>query len=407
MLCVKTLRVAPLFLLAAACSCASPSRSAADVAANPNVRELSAAGSDFSFRLLHRLAADQPTGNVFFSPFSLSEALTLTMSGTGGKTHQDMAQTLGLADLTQPQINDANALLLPSLENPDPKVKVSIANALWANQGVTFNSAFQAGAKQFYNAQATTLDLGAPSASETINNWVSRNTRGKITEIVSPETLAGATAVLTDAIYFHGKWQKPFEKADTVLKPFHLAAHRTKTVPLMTQQDYFSYLQTPQFQAVSLPYGAGQISMIVFLPAPKTSLPTFVSGLDSQHLNQWTKAMTPTQMTLFLPRFKADYTATLNAPLSALGMGSAFSPGANFEPMGFKETLISKVIHEAVLQVDEEGTVASAATGVVTTITALAAPPETTMRVDRPFFCVIRDTDTGTILFEGVIRDPQ
>ena len=182
MLRVRTLRLVPFVLIAlAACSCASPSRSptAAVVAANPGVQKMSAAGNDFGFRLLHRLAADHPSENLFFSPFSISEALMLTMSGAGGKTQQDMAKTLGLARLPQDKISAANALLLPSLENPDSKVEVSIANALWANQSVTFSRTYQSDAKQFYSAQTTALDFAAPSASDTINRWVSSSTQGK------------------------------------------------------------------------------------------------------------------------------------------------------------------------------------------------------------------------------------
>ncbi len=375
------------------------------VAANPGVQKVSAAGNDFGFRLLHRLVADNPGSNVFFSPFSISQALTLTMSGAGGQTRTDMARTLGLTALPSSRINAANALLLPSLQNPDPKVEVSVVNALWANQGIVFAPQFQADAKQFYNAQATTLDFGTPAGAQTINDWVSASTQGKITQIVSAGDIAHASAVLTNAVYFHGEWQSPFDKAATADAPFHLSKSRTKTVPLMSQQGRFAYLQTPQFQAVSLPYSAGRLSLLVFLPTPGTSLDAFVSGLNSRRLDGWREAMQPAEMTLLLPRFGADYAVTLNKPLSALGMGSAFGP-ADFGPMGLPGVHISAVLHKAVLQVDEEGTTAAAATGVVMDMSA-ESPPPTMMRVDRPFFCVLRDSVTGAILFAGVIRDPE
>lgn len=414
MLRVSTLRFVPLACLAlGACSCASLSASCrpappdpAVVSANPNVQKVSAAGAGFGFRLLRRLTADQPSGNIFFSPFSISEALMLTMNGAGGRTKQDMAQTLGLGALPPAQLNAANALLLPSLENPDPKVEISVANALWANQGIVFAPQFQADAKQFYRAETTALDFGAPAGAQTINDWVSTNTQGKITQIVSQADIAHASAVLTNAVYFHGLWQSPFDKAGTADGLFHLTGSRTKPVPLMSQENSFAYLQTPQFQAVSLPYGAGRLSMMVFLTTSGTRLDTFASGLSSQRMNGWIAAMKPTRMTLFLPRFKADYSVTLNTSLSALGMGSAFGPGADFGPMGLKGVQISAVVHKAVLDVDEQGTTAAAATGVTMTA-SIEFPPPPTMRVDRPFFCMIRDSITGAVLFEGVIRAPQ
>jgi len=401
---------APILALLLATSCASQTAhrpsppDPAVVAANPGVKAVSAAGNDFGFRLLHWLAADTPTGNIFFAPFSVSQALTLTMTGAGGQTRADMAKTLGLSALTPGQINDANALRLPSLENPEPKVELSVANALWANVGIKFAPQFQADAKRFYGAEATTLNFGDPSGAAAINSWVSTNTQGKITEIVSQGAVAHASAVLTNAVYFHGLWQSPFDKAATADAPFYLAGKQTKTVPLMSQESSFDYLQTPQFQAVRLPYGKGRLSMLVFLPASGTTADSFAATLNSQSLNQWQGAMKPTELTLFLPRFKANYSVTLNKPLSALGMGSAFG-GADFGPMGLSGVHISAVLHKAVLDVDEKGTTAAAATAVV--MTASAHPsPLTTMRVDRPFVCVLRDSVTGAILFAGIIREP-
>lgn len=393
------------------CSCAlhqtgkdTPPPDPAVVAANPGVRRLAAGTNAFGFQLLHQLTIKQ-SGNVFFSPFSISQALLLTLNGAGGQTQTDIARTLGLTDLPQDQINAANALLLPSVTNPDPKVKVSVANALWANYGIVFAPAYQERCRRFYNAEAATLDFGSPAAADTINGWVSRNTEGKITQIVSPEGLSASEAVLTSAVYFHGTWQSPFDKSETVNGPFFLADRHTKTVPLMSQTKTFPYRDTPKFQAVSLPYGAGRMSMVVFLPKPGTSLSAVVSGLNTGSMNRIIGAMKPTELSIVLPRFQASYEANLNAPLSALGMGSAFSPGADFGPMGLHGAHISSVLHKAVLEVDEEGTIAAAATGVM--MQSKYFVPGTIVRVDHPFFCAIRDKVTGNILFESVIQNPQ
>jgi serine protease inhibitor len=383
---------------------------AVSAAPSADVQAVSAAGSDFGFRLLHTLAAGKPNGNVFFSPFSISQALTLTLSGAGGQTRQGMTKTLGLEALTQAKVNTANAEILPALTSA-PGVQITVANALWAGKNVRFSPAFQADAKRFYHAQAATLDLSAPSAAGTINAWVSRNTRGRIKTIVTPDDLLEAHSVLTNAVYFHGKWQKPFDKTETRPQPFHLGGGGTQTVPMMAQTDEFSYLDTPQFQAVSLPYGSGRVSLSVFLPKPGVSANTLAQNMTNRSADHWLAALAPTEIHLFLPRFKADEKAGLRGPLSTLGMGIAFSNAADFLPMGLGRTKIGAVFHEALLDIDEQGTTASAATAVIAMPTSAAPLPHPhpipVMRVDRPFLVLIRDTKTGSLLFVGVIRDPQ
>lgn len=376
------------------------------VAANPDVQRLAAADGDFGFRLLNQLTKNQPTGNIFISPFSISEALMLTMNGAGGQTRADLANALGMSALTQDQVNAANSLLLPSLTNPDPQVQISIANALWAERGMPLNPKFVASSKNFYDADASTLDFASPDAAAIINAWVSRNTQGKIPTLVEPSDLAGAAAVLTNAVYFHGKWQSQFSKTETQNGPFYVKKGSVKSVPLMLQEGRFSYLDNGTLQAINLPYGAGRMSLYVLLPKPGTDVSSAAQNLTQRNFSKWIGAMKPAQVKITLPRFKADYQARLKAPLIALGMGAAFAPTADFSPMGLKGWYISEVIHKAVLDVDEQGTTAAAATGVIVT-RALAVPNEPVeMRVDRPFICAIRDNSTGAILFAGVIRDP-
>ncbi len=382
----------------------------ADAVPDPDVQAAGAASSDFGFRLLHTLTAGKPTGNIFFSPFSVSQALTLTMSGASGRTQAEMARTLGLASLPQAKINAANAHLLPALTS-EPDMQIAVANALWASTGRTFSLAFQADAKRFYHAQATTLDFSVPAGAQTINAWVSKNTQGKITQIASAGDIAGSLAVLTSAIYFHGKWQKPFDKNMTKDQPFHLAGGSTNPVRMMAQTERFAYLDTPQFQAAGLPYGTGRISLLVFLPKPGVGIDTFVQEASGSTVHKWLGAMQPAKIEIHLPRFKADDKAKLEEPLSALGMAPVFADGADFFPMGLGNAKIGEVLHRAALDIDEEGTVAAAATAVVMRVRSAAPrtppPPIPVMRVNRPFLVLIRDTETGTLLFAGVIRDPQ
>ncbi len=403
-------RVAVLLGCLAACAAlgikAMNKPDAAAVAADPGVKAVAAANTDFGFRLLHTLDQSQPAGNIFFAPLSISSALTMTLNGAGGQTEKDMAKTLGLEAVKLDQINKANGLLLPSLASPDPKVEVKIANALWARRGFTLAPSFRDRCHRFYDARAESLDFGSPEAVSTINNWVGENTEGKITHLVSQPDIASSTAVLTNAIYFHGLWQTSFDKDATQSAPFLLAGGGEKMVPMMQQEASLSYSETAEGQAVSLPYGDGRMSLYVLLPKTGQSAEALARSLDEKTWSARVAGMKPTRLTVFLPHFKAESSEHLKGPLSALGMGTAFERGADFRPMGLSGSFIGDVIHTAVLDVDENGTTAAAATSTAMTA-SIAQPPSTVMRVDHPFFLAIRDNVTGTILFEGVIRDPK
>ena len=403
-------RIAVLLGCLAACATlgikAMNKPNAATVAVDPGVKLVAAANTDFGFRLLHTLDQSQSDGNIFFSPLSISSALTMTLNGAGGQTERAMAKTLGLEAVKLDQINKANGLLLPSLASPDPKVEVKIANALWVRRGFTLAPSFQDRCHRFYKARAESLDFGSPEAVSTINNWVGENTEGKIMHLVSQPDIASSTAVLTNAIYFHGLWQTPFDKDAPQSAPFLLAGGGEKMVPMMQQEGSLSYSETAEGQAVSLPYGDGRMSLYVLLPKNGRSAQALAKNLDAKTWSARVAGMKPTRLTVFLPHFKAESSEHLKGPLSALGMGTAFERGADFRPMGLSGSFIGDVIHTAVLDVDENGTTAAAATSTAMTA-SIAQPPSTVMRVDHPFFLAIRDNVTGTILFEGVIRDPK
>ena len=384
------------------------SNAAVAVGADPQVRKIVAANTEFGLKVLGQLSRNAPDKNVFFSPFGISNALTMALDGAGGATAHDMASTLGLVEMTQDQINSANGLFLPSLKKPDPKVELSVANALWIDPSATFNAGFQDRSQRFYAARVDTLDLGSPDAPYIINGWAKESTHGKIDPLVSPSDLMGAAVVLANVVYFHGTWQHKFLKASTTAGPFILDTSHKKTLPLMSLVEKFPYLETPDFQAISLPYGAGRLSLFIFLPKPGSDLNTFVNGLSMNSWEGWIAKMQPTEMNFTLPRFRVNCQTNLTPSLTALGMASAFSLGADFTPMGLHGPFINTVIHKAILEVDEDGTVAAAATQITFGFAGGGPRPVlTVMRVDRPFVCAIRDSATGTLLFAGVIRDPN
>lgn len=366
---------------------------------------LAAATRDFGFRLLDRLVARQPGENVFISPSSVAMALAMTYNGAVGATQQTMATTLGLRGMGAREVNQAYALLAATLHGLDPHVELAIANSLWSRRGLTFDPAFVATLRQYYGAEATTLDFADPHASLAINGWVAHETRGKIARIVPDRIDPGIILYLINAIYFKGRWSVPFDKGATRERPFTGPDSRQKTLPMMTRTSLFPYYQGTGFQGVSLPYGAGKWSMVVLLPDKGAGLAGLHARLAAGAWDSWLAQFSPTQGTIVLPRFKVSYAHNLNDALEALGMGAAFSGGADFSHMiAGRHVAISAVDHAAIVEVDEEGITAAAATSVG--MTTAARVEGFTMVVDRPFLCAIRDHTTGTVLFAGSIVDP-
>ena len=279
-------------------------------------------GTQFGFRLLRGLAGHGSAKNVFISPLSISQCLTLALNGAGGQTRQEMAAMLGVSGLSQDKLNQENAALTDTLAKADPLVQLTIANALWADQKFTFNPDFQKRCAGFYGAKTATLDFASPSAADTINAWVRQKTKDKIDHLVSSDDTKGASAILTNAVYFHGKWTNPFNKAATHDGAFHLEGGQDKTLPLMAQTGKsYPYFETAQFQAASLPYGNGRASLYVFLPKSGVTLNDFLTSLDGNAWHDWMTQFHPTPLALTLPRFRVEYAAEFGETLGKAGHG--------------------------------------------------------------------------------------
>lgn len=378
-----------------------------------NVRKvdpkLIGANNQFGFALLQELRAGDKEESILLSPVSVTLALAMTYNGAAGETEQAMAKAMYLNGMDKEALNQAVLDLRQSLQNAGPNVELTIANSLWARQGVTFKQQFLQTNQRYFGAQVRVLDFNAPNAPGTINRWVDSHTKGKIKKIV--DTIPRDTVMfLINAIYFNGKWQKPFDKSLTQQKPFHLASGEQKPVQMMKQEGRFAYLKGEGFQMVSLPYGGGRLSMVIALPDEGVSLGEWLGTLDAERWKEWTSRLAMAEGELQLPRFKMDYDKTLNDALKSLGMEVAFIPDrADFSGMREERDLfIQKVHHKAVVEVNEEGTEAAAVTSVQTGITSFQQPrPPFKMVVDRPFLFAIRDTRTGIVLFLGAVYEPQ
>ena len=375
---------------------------------NINPRLVSA-NTRFGFNLFAQVAKQDAGKNVFISPASVGLALAMTYNGAVGETKQGMERALEIQGMNHQELNGAYAELKAALESPDPRVQLSIANSLWARKGITFNPDFLQRNKQYYGAEVTALDFGDPGAPAIINEWVTAKTKGKINKIVE-RIDAQSILFLINAIYFKGAWAAEFDKAKTKEEPFTTGAGKQKRHPTMHQSGKYQYCEGKDFQAVSIPYGGGRVSMYIFLPAQSSNLSAFQNNLTAANWDTWMKQFVETKGDIGVPRFKVEYEIGLNEALKAVGMGIAFDPDrADFSGIVrmSQNAFISRVKHKTFAEVNEEGTEAAAATSVEVTVTSVMQPRKTfRMIVDRPFFCAIRDNKTGTLLFMGSITDP-
>ena len=378
---------------------------------NPVDNRLAVASSKFAFKLYDQLLKRRSGNNTFVSPASVMLALAMTYNGADGTTRQGMARTLQIEGMSLEEVNRAFADLKSALAPADPKVQLKIANSLWVKNGFVLNPAFVERNKQHYDAEITNLDFLDPSAPKTINSWVNKNTDGKIEKIVD-HINDGDVLFLINAIYFKGQWQFEFKKENTKPDVFRLAGGVQKEVQMMSQSGSFLYYKGKDFQSVALPYGStGRVMMYVFLPDDQKSLDQFEKDLTPENWEIWTRSIRTTPGELMLPRFKVEWEAELNEPLAALGMAEAFDERADFSQMAKlnpgTKLFISEVKHKSFCEVNEEGTVAAAATGVRGSLTSYEPPREKfVMKVDRPFFYAIRDNATGVVLFMGSVTNP-
>jgi serpin B len=370
--------------------------------------KLVTANTKLTFKLFSEILKKQHSENIFISPASLAIALNIVYNGAGGETQEAIAKTLELQGTNLQEINQANADLKASLKNPDPKVQLSIANSLWTKESIPFKPEFLQIIQNFYQAEVKNLNFSNPTAPSMINNWVNQSTNGKIDKIV--DVIEPNTAfILLNAIYFKGNWTEQFPKEATQLRPFTLLDGTQKQHPMMRHQDSasFPYYENELFQAVSLPYGEGRMSMYIFLPNQGVSLKTFYEKLNAENWQQWMNQFnnfdnSGGEVLISLPRFKLEYAIDLKDALKALGMEIAFTKEANFSGMTSSSVSIDKIKHKTFVEVNEEGTEAAA----VTEVGGVRSGP-IEMNVNRPFFFAIRDNQTGSILFVGSIVEPK
>ncbi|HWP26421.1 MAG TPA: serpin family protein [Xanthobacteraceae bacterium] len=416
-------------------------------------RELTAAYNASGQELFERLAGRR--GNIVISPYSIGTAMAMALSGARGDTESELLAALRHS-LQRPAIEAANARVLVKLNSYDqsktpptcpsglsldgnlckgprlaaggcpfparpeggqcvgpakfaPSAKVSVANALMLTKSGKVAPEYAALLKDKYAAE-----IFRDAQLADVNTWVKRKTEGKIEKIIDqldPDT----QAVLLNAVYFKAGWLAVFDKRNTADKPFHLTAASQIPVPTMHRTGSYAVTARSGYRAIRLPYAVRELSLIVVVPDKVDGVQEVLARLDGVEFSQMlaaVRAAPSTRVELALPRFKATYKANLVPPFKDAGIKLAFSDAADFSGMtghpASKGSLkIDQIVHNAVIEVDEQGTEAAAATAITMVPTSAMPQPPEPFRVDRPFLFYLVDDATGAILFQGRIMDPR
>ncbi len=373
-------------------------------------KQLVDSDNQFGFELFQKIAENQDTlQNTLISPVSVSLALAMTYNGAAGATQEGMEATLHLEGLSPEEINQSYQSLINGLSNADPKVTLEIANSIWYRQGFQVEQDFKDVNKNYYNAEVNELDFKNPEAVKTINEWVADKTHNKIEKII--EEIDPLTMMyLINALYFNGQWKYQFDENKTSQETFILqdgSSIRTDMMVTETDLDYFS---NELFQAVKIPYGRGNYSMICFLPSGNHQVKDIVAAMTTENYNAWLSEFQEVGMQLYLPKFKFEYKKALKNQLKALGMAMAFHPTqADFSRINpdIDDLYISEVLHKTFIEVDEKGTEAAAVTAVVVnTTSAGGGSGPMIVRFDKPFVFAIQEKSTNTVAFAGALMHP-
>lgn len=363
--------------------------------------------NDFGLDLFRRAAPTQT--NCALSPVSIALALAMTEVGARGETAAQLRKALRTG-LSGSRSLQASQSMLAALHPDTAAVEFTIANAAWPQKTASADAAgirreFLDAIARHFGASAEPLDFVAdPEAARTrINRWVSERTRGRIDDLFAPGSIDRDTRlILTNAVYFLGRWKTPFEVSSTRPAPFRSLSGAPTSVQMMEEEDKYEFAETDEVRVLRLPYEGG-FSMTLVLPIAADGFPAMLASLDRARIDRWTAALKEQRVHVRLPRFEVNRRLGLRPVLSELGLAEMFTDRADFSGMVAEGNLpVQDVVHRVFLRLDEAGTEAAAATGAKLGVTSMPA----TFTADRPFVYLLRDDRTGTILFIGCLTDP-
>ncbi len=373
-------------------------------------KEVIDSANRFAFDLFNPILANaKGTENIMISPFSITSALSMTLNGAAGETLDAMKKALRFDGKTVGQINETYLKLVSEMIGVDERVVVEIANSVWVEKNHEVKQQFITDLQNWYKAEERSFDASDPNAVKMVNDWIAGKTHDKIMNMLDGFD-AGVAMLLINAVYFNGKWRYQFDKANTIDEPFYLAPSASTNVPMMHQEENLKAIKDAGLTLVDLPYGQGNFSMLVVLPDEDKTIEDITGNLTPANWENWMEQLENNthKVDLSMPKFKYGYKRLLNSDLISLGMGIAFSDGADFSNMSDGGLKIGTVLHQSFIETSEEGTEAAAAT-IVEMVDTSAGPGSDVWNIDvnRPFLYFIHETSTGTILFMGRVGDPS
>ncbi len=348
--------------------------------------------------------------NIFFSPYSLSTAMAMTYEGARGKTAEEIRQVFHYPEDIE-ILRRGYAETINQINKKDKKYELHTANALWAQKNYPFLPEYFKTVEKYYGGKVTNVDFAWDTENSrlTINKWVEEQTRNRIKDLIPQGVITSLTRlVLTNAIYFKGNWETQFPKGNTKEAEFRASVDKKVRVPMMfIGGRKFNYAENEALQLLELPYAGNELSMLILLP--RNELSEVEPYLKADKIQDLMKDMCQEEVDVYLPRFKFETKYLMGGEqgiLGGMGMPTAFSEmRADFSGMTGKPDLyITEVVHQAFVEVNEEGTEAAAATGII--MGAKAVLMKKVFRADHPFIFFIQEKRTGAILFFGRVIDP-
>ena len=363
---------------------------------------------DFTFAFYSEIAKDNEKSNIFFSPLSISTAFSIAYEGARENTASEMQQVFGFIsddEKRQKAISD----LLSRLNPENDWYNLNIANALWIKDGYEIKQGYLDTAKTYYSSTVENVNFVTNNGIDRINQWVKDKTNNKIEKILEPGSTDEMTRmVITNAVYFKGKWASQFDPRNTIEKPFWTDKNNSVMVPMMREPaDVYNYTETESLQALELNYLGGDISMVVLLPKERDGIESLEQSMNTNKFESIKDSMTRQPLTVQIPKFEFETEYNLISPLQNLGLHDAFDENnANFQEMTDEQVYLGQAVHKAFVNVNEEGTEAAAITALVARAQSGPPEPRYEFTADHPFMFVIQEKETGEILFIGRLVSP-
>lgn len=386
-------------------SCESETRYARNFVLTNEQKVMVENSNQFSLELFQKACESEAKGkNIFISPLSVSIALSMAANGADTETLDEMMDVLGFGGYDIQDVDEFYQILLQSITKLDNTSKFKIANAIWADDGISLLEDYKNACKKYFAATLETIDFSdVDYCIDHINQWGKQHTDGLIPKIVDESIVTPDVAVMiANAIYFKSKWAKQFDKNDTQDKTFHNFDGTTSTVPMMSLKDNeFKVGYFDDARVLEMDYKGGKYCMDIILPNKNDEFDEFIRKLDGKKLGNYLENGNKEKVYIEIPKFELKYNIGMAELLQDMGMERAFTPIADFSKMSDETLKIDKVNHSSYLSIDEEGTKAAAVT--VISITKTSAL-ESSFIVDHPFLLLIREKVQNNIVFIGKIE---